>query len=57
MQTYDKPGIPFKDCRKGRSLNQLHAKELRAKLIQAGVEYTGEETKEELVALVKKHKL
>nr|DAF34781.1 MAG TPA: Thymopoietin protein [Caudoviricetes sp.] len=57
MQTYDKPGIPFKDCHKGRNLNQLHANELRAKLIQAGIEYTGNETKEELVALVKKHKL
>nr|DAD62609.1 MAG TPA: Putative stress-responsive nuclear envelope protein [Caudoviricetes sp.] len=57
MQTYDKPGIPFKDCHKGRNLNQLHANELRAKLIAAGVKYTGEETKEDLVNLVKKHKL
>nr|DAK43820.1 MAG TPA: dimeris T4 recombination endonuclease VII [Bacteriophage sp.]DAS45023.1 MAG TPA: dimeris T4 recombination endonuclease VII [Caudoviricetes sp.] len=57
MQTYDKPGIPFKDCRKGRSLNQLHANELRAKLIQAGIKYTGEETKEDLANLIKKHKL
>ena len=57
MQTYDKPGIPFKDCHKGRGLNQLHANELRAKLIHAGIEYTGEETKEDLVNLVKKHKL
>ena len=57
MQTSDKPGIPFKDCYRGRNLNQLHSNELRAKLIQAGVEYTGEETKEELVALIKKHKL
>nr|DAF57293.1 MAG TPA: Thymopoietin protein [Podoviridae sp. ctuch15] len=57
MQTYDKPGIPFKDCHKGRSLNQLHANELRAKLIQAGIKYSGTETKEELVALIKKHKL
>jgi hypothetical protein len=57
MQTYDKPGIPFKDCHKGRSLNQLHANELRAKLIAAGIKYSGEETKEELVALVEKYKL
>ncbi len=50
-------GIPFPSIRTGRKLDQLHANELRIKLENAGIKYSDTASKQELIALVKKHKL
>lgn len=50
-------GIPFKDARPKRRLEDLHANELRLRLENAGIAYPDDATKKELVELVRKYRL
>lgn len=50
-------GIPFKNIRVGRKLDQLHANELRLKLENAGIPYSDTASKKELIRLIVKHGL
>lgn len=50
-------GIPFKNIRIGRQLKDLHANELRLKLINAGVPYSDTASKQELIRQIKKYGL
>jgi len=47
-------GIPLSQAGSGRSLNDLSANELRMRLELAGVTYSDQATKTELVDLVRK---
>lgn len=50
-------GIPFKDVRPKRRLEDLHANELRLRLENAGIPYSDDATKKELVELVRENRL
>ncbi len=50
-------GIPFSQCMTTRKLEDLHANELRLKLENAGISYSDDASKKELIALVIEHKL
>lgn len=47
--------ISFKDAAKGRKLEDMSPNELRAKLINAGVDPYQANTMDELIALVRKY--
>lgn len=51
------PAIHFKDAGQKRRLEDLHANELRLHLEHAGIPYPDDATKQDLVDLVRKHRL
>lgn len=51
------PTIHFKNAGPKRRLEDLHANELRLRLEHAGIPYPDDATKQDLVDLVRKHRL